>query len=90
MLKIFACEQAVGKVVIKFAQVFELSILPTSRFYIVVNFVFIVRRLLALSNQALVVCAHTIEAFSQVFLLSFYTLSTGPNTTNKLNKGLSR
>jgi hypothetical protein len=84
------CEQAVGKVVISLVQLRGLCKLSGHILANVVNYVFTVRRLLARSNQALLGCTHAVEALSLVLGLTFYTFSTGPNTTNKLNKGLSR
>lgn len=84
------CEQVVGKVVIKFAQLLDLYFLYSGSLRIVVNYVFTVRSLRTVFNQVKQACAQLKSIGFKELSAVFYTLPTGPNTTNKLNKGLSR
>jgi len=84
------CEQVVGKVVIKFAQLWDLYILCSGFLRIVVNYVFTVLSLRTVFNQAGRACAQLKIVNFKGLSAVFYTFPTGPNTTNKLNKGLSR
>lgn len=81
------CEQVVGKVVTSFVQINKLYKFGLHRFEYAVNYVFSVRSLLAVYNQAIVVCAHTQVAVFKGFISNFYTLPTGPTNTNNLIKG---
>ena len=85
-----SCGVAVGKVVTKFAQLWDLSFLYAGFLRIVVNYVFTVLSLRTVFNQAKRVCTQLKLIGFKELPVAFYTFPTGPNTTNKLNKGLSR
>jgi len=83
------CVQAVERASKTGAQVLGLCSLTTARVKYLTSQVFFVRSLITAFRQAWALKAQPDLLNSNLFLVYLYTLTTGTNTTNKLNKGFS-
>lgn len=83
-----ACGVVVGKVVTSLGRNFGLCTTSTTRSLIVTKNVFIMHSLVTFSKQPLIVYTQLFLGYFKELGAGFYTLTTGPTNTTKLNKGI--